>query len=320
MDWINIHTGTMHSEAVLDASPVQLATWLKLLHYCCLQENGGRLTGAKAFDDRKWLRMANVTKEEVQDGDRLWRWRGEDLLVSFYPSDKELIVKRNREVGAKGGKASGQSRREHRMPHMDEASASSAASSCSADQLEASASPSAVASASTEGNGREGKGKERNEREGNAPAQGAVLEPHIPSEQEVLGAFVADGVPEDYLRNQFTWFNASPKRWLDRGDLVDWRWIIRRRWAQDRAAWESSAPAAGTTPTFSGGQGGSFQKNGALTVRHQVVLVEKELAEVSARIEDAHALNLPIDPADRKRKADLKKRRAALLVESGVAA
>lgn len=310
MEWINIHTSTMTSESVLDATPVQLATWLRMLHYCCAQENSGRLAGAKSWDERKWLRTANVTLADVADGGRLWRWRGEDLLLEFYPLDKQNIVQKKRKFGGLGGKASGERRAQD-------------AAACAARDGSRDASPDGGVGAcpdgeayasrdgSTEGKGREEKGMEE---EGNARAQEAKEDPHVPSEREFMEAFVVDGIPPEYLQPRFTWFQGSRKRWFDRhGDLLDWRWLVRRWWMQDRATWTPNLtghPAGGANSAGTGDQ-----KNGALTVRHQVVLVDKELAEIDAAMQSQHELGLPVKPEDRARKALLKKRRVELLGE-----
>jgi len=43
MNWINIHTDTLRSEDYLGADPIERATWLNLMGWCCSQENGGMI-------------------------------------------------------------------------------------------------------------------------------------------------------------------------------------------------------------------------------------------------------------------------------------
>ena len=104
MNWINIECTTLDSEEFLGAEPIERATWLCLLRYCVGQENGGRITGAREWKDRKWQQVVRVTAREITSQCDLWVWDGGDLVISFYPKDKEEEVRRNRENGAKGGR------------------------------------------------------------------------------------------------------------------------------------------------------------------------------------------------------------------------
>jgi len=152
--------------------------------------------------------------------------------------------------------------------------------------------------ASTEGKGREGKGIE-----GKGSAHAGDGFAHIPSEQEFLDAFMTTGIPEEYLRRQFTHFQASPKRWLDRGDLVDWNWIVRRRWAEDAATFSPRGAESGE---------GSEKNPRGQSVAQQIFEIDRELAEVKARLDQAHELNQAPDPADVARERELKKMRGEL--------
>lgn len=104
MNWININTATLDSESFLGAEPSERATWLCLLRYCCGQENGGIIIGARSWKDRKWQQLVRVTIKEVLSSCDLWTWDGDNLTVSFYPTDKETEVQTNRANGAKGGR------------------------------------------------------------------------------------------------------------------------------------------------------------------------------------------------------------------------
>ena len=104
MEWLNIHTATLDSEAVIGADPVERGTWLMLLRYCIGQENGGVIRDAKDWKDRKWQQLLRVTHKEIHTPSALWSWDGDDLLVTHYPIDKEQVVKTNRLNGTRGGR------------------------------------------------------------------------------------------------------------------------------------------------------------------------------------------------------------------------
>lgn len=105
MNWINLNVTTLDSEEFLGAEPEQRATWLCLLRFCAGQENGGRITAAKSWTDRKWQQVVRVTEREISTACDLWWWEGDDLVVAFYPSEKEEEVRQRRESASKGGKA-----------------------------------------------------------------------------------------------------------------------------------------------------------------------------------------------------------------------
>ena len=109
MNWINIHTDTLRSEAYLGAEPVERATWLNLMGWCCSQENSGIIVGAADWPDRKWQQLCGITKEEATLVSELYRLgTNGDLTVSLYPIDKqeEVLIKRltAKINGKKGGR------------------------------------------------------------------------------------------------------------------------------------------------------------------------------------------------------------------------
>jgi hypothetical protein len=103
MIYVNLKTSTLRSPAYVGAEPVQRATWLSLLAYCCEQENDGIIDGAEAWKDRQWQQTCGVTLAEVQDACDLWAWSGDALVVTFFPREKQEEVQRNREAGRRGG-------------------------------------------------------------------------------------------------------------------------------------------------------------------------------------------------------------------------
>lgn len=105
MDWINLHTSFLDSPDFLGAEPTDRATWLCLLRYCVGQENSGTIAAAEAWGDRKWQQLVRVTSKEVRRNCDLWRWIGDDLVVSAYPHDKQGEIQGKRNGGRSGGKA-----------------------------------------------------------------------------------------------------------------------------------------------------------------------------------------------------------------------
>lgn len=108
MNWINLHIATLDGPEFVGSSPKERGIWLSLLRFCIGQENSGRISFCKSWKDRQWQQLIRVTKKEVSEPCRLWEWDGEDLVVFFYPVDKEEEVERKRETaranGAKGGR------------------------------------------------------------------------------------------------------------------------------------------------------------------------------------------------------------------------
>jgi hypothetical protein len=139
MEWLNVHVSTVRDPAYVGSPPVERATWLNLITYCAEQENGGRIVGAKAWKDRQWQQTCGVTKREVNVAEKLLQWEGEDLIVFFYPMEKEDEVKAKREGGRAGGVRSGQARTKHSLKHDG-----------------STASPDTRSTPSTEGKGKEG--------------------------------------------------------------------------------------------------------------------------------------------------------------------
>lgn len=104
MEWLNIHTKTLDSEAVIGADPIERGTWLMLLRYCIGQENGGVIIDALNWKDRKCQQLLRVTHKEITTPSSLWEWKGHDLHVTHYPIQKEEEVRTNRINGKRGGR------------------------------------------------------------------------------------------------------------------------------------------------------------------------------------------------------------------------
>ena len=110
MIWLNLKTTTLRSPEYAGSEPIQRATWLNLLAYCCEQENGGRIDGCGEWKDRQWQQTLGVTLGEVREDCALWHWEGDVLCVAFYPTDKQEEVKAKREAGKRGGSAKTQAK------------------------------------------------------------------------------------------------------------------------------------------------------------------------------------------------------------------
>lgn len=68
------------------------------------------IPGCAAWKDRQWQQTAGVTLAEVREESSLWQWSGHDLVVAFYPADKEQEVRQRREAGRRGGMATTQAK------------------------------------------------------------------------------------------------------------------------------------------------------------------------------------------------------------------
>lgn len=105
MQYINMHTDTLRSSEYIGSSPAERGTWFSVLGWCVTQENGGRMVGAALWKDRQWQQTCGVTLREVRSASRLLNIEGDDVVVVFYPIDKEEIVRKKREVASHGGRA-----------------------------------------------------------------------------------------------------------------------------------------------------------------------------------------------------------------------
>ena len=106
MNWINLRTETLRSPNFANAKQGAIETWLRVLAYCCEQENGGCISDGVSWNDRGWMMTCGVTKAEIQNASPLLYDDGLAILVEGYPNEKEAEVKAKRESGKKGGKRS----------------------------------------------------------------------------------------------------------------------------------------------------------------------------------------------------------------------
>lgn len=113
MEWINLHTSTLDSVEFKSAEDREVGVWLRLLRYCCGQENGGCIAGARKWSERQWLALVGVDRSQLLEPNhhdapdcKLWSWEGDDLTVEFYPRKRESEIRAKR----RGGKVGAHSR------------------------------------------------------------------------------------------------------------------------------------------------------------------------------------------------------------------
>lgn len=135
MNWLNLEIKTLRSTGYIGSAPIERATWINALAYCCEQENGGRIVGARSWKDRQWQQLCGVTAREIDRADKLMAWEGDDLVVSGYPHAKEAEVRSKREAGREGGQRSGEARGQAK-PKQKGSTASSTASHCASTEGE----------------------------------------------------------------------------------------------------------------------------------------------------------------------------------------
>jgi hypothetical protein len=107
MNYLNIHTDTLKSDAFIGAEPTERATWLCLLGWSVTQENGGTISNCKEWNDRKWQQLCGVTKDEVHANSELFTFSGQNLRIAYYPKAQEDEVIKKRVTAKANGKLGG---------------------------------------------------------------------------------------------------------------------------------------------------------------------------------------------------------------------
>jgi hypothetical protein len=232
MEWLNIHRSTVEGEAMQDASAEAVRAWLFLQAYCVGQENGGRIEGAKGWNDRKWLKQCGLSLEAVHQASGLWYWDGEDLHIEFYPLNQEAKFIKNRQTGATGGRRSGEVRRQKNLQHRTENEAPAEARVEADGSTKNEATVEALTEARVERKVKERKVKKGKEREG------AREENSIPTETDVRTWAVSAGVdPEFAVQKWEATFEAHG--WWKNDELIDWRRRFKRYWLEDEVEWQA---------------------------------------------------------------------------------
>ena len=111
MEYMNIPTALFSSPEFIGAEPVQRATWIALLAWCCTQENGGVIEGCRTWGMRRWMQTCGVMDKEVMAGGELYHFVGDDLVVFGYPGGVQELLERKRVIARENGKLGGRPRK-----------------------------------------------------------------------------------------------------------------------------------------------------------------------------------------------------------------
>ena len=103
MEWISFHVKTLDSIEYLSATEKNRSAWMSLMRYCAGQENGGRIKSCREWSARVWEQIVRVQRRVVLSASTLWSWDDEDLVVKYYPSEREAQLQSARANGSKGG-------------------------------------------------------------------------------------------------------------------------------------------------------------------------------------------------------------------------
>lgn len=105
MNWINLQVSIIRAPAYVGSTPTERATWFNVLAYAVEHENDGRLAGAASWKDRQWQQACGVTAREVRSASKLLTVEGDDVVVAFYPREKQREVQAKRIQAADAARA-----------------------------------------------------------------------------------------------------------------------------------------------------------------------------------------------------------------------
>lgn len=116
MEYLRIDTSVFHSREYIGATPVQRSTWLSLLGYCAIQENGGIIDACQDWGERRWMQTCGVTLSEIEDECDLWAIDIDQngvqfLTLAYYPMADQEKCQQLRKRAKAAGLASGEARR-----------------------------------------------------------------------------------------------------------------------------------------------------------------------------------------------------------------
>lgn len=240
MLWLNLEMSTLENEAFGCAENASLGTWLRLMRYCCVQENRGWIRGAKQWDARKCLHLLRLERADLDQTSELWTWKGPDLLVHFFPTERLAQVKRLR--GQSRGAANSRWEKVRAKRHQD-----------SVPTGMPSGTVAGIPVGNAERKGKEGKRKGRGkEGKGTVPA-GTDGRAHTLA--EVVSFFAASGAPADLAAEFYRHFSANGWRQRSGLALADWRpeaekWITRWEREQVQTAGKKTSDDLGPPPGF----------------------------------------------------------------------
>lgn len=107
MEFINIPTSLFSSPEFIGAEPVQRATWISLLAWCCEQENGGVINDCRNWGMRRWMQTCGATDQEIGMDCELYRFDGDSLVVFGYPHKIQSTLETKRDTARENGKLGG---------------------------------------------------------------------------------------------------------------------------------------------------------------------------------------------------------------------
>ncbi|MCD8064649.1 hypothetical protein [Akkermansia sp.] len=113
MEYMNIPTALFSSPEFIGAEPVQRATWIALLAWCCEQENGGIIEGCRSWGMRRWMQTCGVTDQEICDENELYHFDGDNLIVFGYPHEIQETLEVKRKIARENGKLGGRPKKTH---------------------------------------------------------------------------------------------------------------------------------------------------------------------------------------------------------------
>jgi hypothetical protein len=226
--------------------------------YCCEQENGGVIDGCAGWKDRQWQQTAGVTLAEVREDCDLWKWDGEALVVTFYPSDKEAEVSEAaREAGQKRGECQDQAKTQ------------------ASRQNGAKHNPSTTqAEPKQEPNGREGNGKEWNEREGGTLQKVEST----PALSEFLEEAKKIGVEAEVATE--IWHDNESRPITPYGQWTDYRGNPIAKWQANMMARASQIRARRGNGT--GKVNGQSKPEGVWSLQQRIEAAQKEVERIQS--------------------------------------
>jgi hypothetical protein len=115
VNWLNVETRVARAAEFARASTRARGAYISVLLYCAEQENGGRLVGAKHWDDLMWIKCCCVALRDVNAAAPLLAWDGDDLIVWRYPLDQEVTMALKKKAAKENGKQGGRPR--NPVPH-----------------------------------------------------------------------------------------------------------------------------------------------------------------------------------------------------------
>ncbi len=223
----------LENEAFGCAETAVLGAWIRLMRYCCVHENGGRISGAKGWDARTCMFLLRLDPAELRQKSALWTWKGDDLLVLYFPVKSFAKMKKLRALGKKGA--------DSRWRKADATRHAPAMANAIADGM-AYAKPDAIADANAKD-----KYKSKSKDKGKGKSKPSVAEatdggkPHALA--EVIFFFGQKGAPPELAAKFFNHYTANG--WKQGGGLLIQSWRAQGdKWIGDWKA-ETSKKSAG---------------------------------------------------------------------------